>query len=209
MKRAMSSVFVFVLGAFAGCGSVPAEHFYTLTAEAQGQRTAAGGTAARGTTDTAADSSIYVGPVTLAEIVDRPQLVVQVAANRVAIREQRRWAEPLASEIPRVVALNLARQLGTVKVSADPRAALADAAFRVALDVQRFEAIPGEAVNIEVLWTVRKSAGGEAVSGRSVANEPIVTSGYDAIVAAHSRALAAVSRDIAGAITRSTASGPK
>lgn len=191
-----------VLSLLGACGTAPAEHFYALTAEAPGLRTAAGAAA-----NASSDISVAVGPVTLPEIVDRPQLVVQLGGNRVAILEQQRWAEPLEQEIPRVVALNLAQQLGTAKVFTDPRAGGADAAFRVALDVQRFESILGEAVNIEVLWTVRKSAGGAPVAGRSVAKEPMAASGYDAIVAAHSRALAAVSREIAAAIRTSAASG--
>jgi uncharacterized protein len=194
MKRTLGSVLVLALAA---CGSVPGEHFYTLTAEAQGARAAEG---------TSRDISISVGPLTLAEIVDRPQLVVQVAAHRVAILEQQRWAEPLDHEILRVIALNLARQLGTAKVSVDPQSTGADKAIRVALDVQRFDAIAGKEVNIEVVWTVSRATGGEPVGWRSLVTEPVASPGYDAIVAAQSRALARVSRDIAAAITKAAAS---
>ena len=40
--------------------------------------------------------SVWVAPVTLPEAVDRPQLVVRVTPNRVAILDGHRWAEPLA-----------------------------------------------------------------------------------------------------------------
>jgi uncharacterized protein len=193
MSRTLGGIVVFALAA---CGSVPGEHFYTLTAEAQGLRPEQG---------RSSDISISVGPVTLAEIVDRPQLVVQVAAHRVAILEQQRWAEPLDQEILRVMTLNLKRHLGTAKVSDHPQSAGADKATRVALDVQRFDAIAGKEVNIEVVWSVSRATGGDPVGGRSVVTESVSSPEYDAIVAAQSRALARVSRDIAGAITRSAA----
>ena len=190
--KTTASIILCAIGFLASCASVPAEHFYALTAEAPVQRALAG---------SAEDLSISVGPVTLAEIVDHPQLVVTVAVNRVVILDQQRWAEPLASEISRVVALNLARQLGASKVSAQPQIGGTVAAFRVALDVQRFESIAGKEVFIETLWTLRRTAGGEPISGRSMVKEPLASSGYDAIVAAHSRALAELSRDIARTIS--------
>jgi uncharacterized lipoprotein YmbA len=55
---------------------------------------------------------VGVGPVTVPAAVDRPQIVLRVDANRVALQEQSRWAEPLKESIPRVVASNLAVLLG-------------------------------------------------------------------------------------------------
>ncbi len=47
---------------------------------------------------------------------------------------------------------------------------------------------------------MRKTAGGETRSGRTVAREPVQGQGFDALAAAHSRAIAKVSADIATAI---------
>ena len=66
-------------------------------------------------------------------------------------------------------------------------------------DIQKFETVPGKSVQIEAVWVIRKSAGGVTLSGRTIASEP-ATGDYDALAAAHSRALAKVSRDIAAAI---------
>jgi uncharacterized lipoprotein YmbA len=52
---------------------------------------------------------------------------------------------------------------------------------------------------IEAVWVVRKSVGGVSLSGHTSANEP-ATGDYDALAAAHSRALAKVSADIAAVI---------
>ena len=68
------------------------------------------------------------------------------------------------------------------------------------VDIQRFDSVLGEAVTIDALWTVRRAAGGATKTGRSSVRETVSGAGFDALVAAHSRALASVSRDIAGAI---------
>jgi uncharacterized protein len=53
---------------------------------------------------------------------------------------------------------------------------------------------------LEAVWTVHKTAGGETRSGRTVAREAVQGDGFDALAAAHSRALAKMSGDIATAI---------
>jgi len=39
------------------------------------------------------------------------------------------------------------------------------------IDVQKFESVQGQAATLEAVWTVRKTAGGEIRSGRTVARE--------------------------------------
>ena len=50
-----------------------------------------------------------VGPVTVPELVDRPQMVTRVSDNEVAVNEFARWGESLKSNIPRVIASNLVK----------------------------------------------------------------------------------------------------
>ncbi|MFH0351268.1 MAG: membrane integrity-associated transporter subunit PqiC [Chromatiales bacterium] len=180
----------FAVAVLAGCGSPPKERFYTLSAA---------GVAANVTAAEARDP-VVVGPVTLPEVVDRPQLVVRVGANEVAILEQHRWAEPLKSEIPRLIARTLSQLLGTSRVSAYPESTSQEAHLRVAVDILRFEAAPGIEVSVEALWSVRRLPDGKPITGRSVVREPIAGEGYDAVVAAYGRALATLSRDIAQAV---------
>jgi uncharacterized lipoprotein YmbA len=72
--------------------------------------------------------------------------------------------------------------------------------YRVTIDVQRFESIQGQAATLEAVWTVRKAAGGEIRSGRTVAREPVQGQDFEALAAAHSQAIAKMSADIATAI---------
>lgn len=184
----------------AGCGSSPTASFYTLSAN--------GTPEADATAQPTARYRVAVGPVTLPEMVNRPQFVVRAGANQVTIAEMHRWAGPLKSEIPRVIAQNLAQLLGTRQVSAYPQSATDDADYRVYVDIQRFDSALGEWVTIDALWAIR-SASGEPSAGRSLVQEPAGGGGYDELVAAHNRALARVSRDIAEAIRSADLAQPR
>lgn len=172
----------------AGCSSSPRATFYTLNVAA--------------TNDAPVPTlkSVAIGPITLPDLLDRPQLVVRTSANRVDFLETHRWAESLKSEIPRIIAVNLGILLKPARVSSYPQNAGLDADYRVMLDIQRFEMAVGEGVSLEALWSVRKSDGGVPKTGRTVVSEPVGAAGYDALVAAQSRTLAVVSRDLAQAL---------
>lgn len=169
----------------AGCTSAPSR-FYTLNATASTEGTPH------------ADDSILVGPVTIPAQVDRPQFTVQVGPNRVALDEFNRWAGPLGENIANVVAEDLSVMLGTPRVAVAPLAGF-NPTCRLALDIQRFETVPGKSVLVDAIWVVNR-AGGVSLSGRTVATEPVKGTDYNLLAAAHSRALAQVSRDIAAAI---------
>jgi len=179
-------LFAFVALFAAGCTSAPSK-FYTLNSTAKGDG------------KSQANYTIAVGSVSIPLEVDRPQFTIQASANRIEIDEFNRWAEPLNSNIARVIARDLAVLLGTPRVTAVIMPYF-DAAYRVTIDIQRFESIPGKSAQIEAVWVVRKSSGGKSVSGHTVAFEPVEDSSLDALAAAHSRALAKISSDIAGAI---------
>ncbi len=175
-----------MLVAVAGCSTAPSR-FYSLASTAT----------ADGTPATSA--AVMVGPVTIPASVDQPEFVVQVAPNRVDVDEFNRWVAPLNDAIARAVAGDLVVLLGTPEVASAQLANFAPD-YRVTIDVQRFESIQGDAALVEAVWTVRKTAGGETRSGRTVAREPVQGQGFDALAAAHSRAIAKVSADIATAI---------
>lgn len=178
------------LAALAGCASGVSPHtsYYTLAAER-----------ALATSPTAATTTrVSVGRAAIPEMVDRPQIVVRSASNRVEISDFHRWGEPLRDAIPRVVAENLAQKLGPryTVVAGGMRGAAPE--LRILLDVQKLEAALGGGVTLDVLWGVRSA--GSARDGRSVIDDRASGSGYADVAAAYSRALARVAQDIAAAI---------
>jgi uncharacterized protein len=178
----------------AGCASTPASRFYTLSA-------------ASGPAATASNLSIAVGPVSVPAVVDRPQIVVNMGPNQVWLDEFNRWAAPLQNNIARVVADNLVLMLGTPRVTLFAQTLSEGADYRAAIDVQSFQSAPGEAAVLDAAWTVRRTKDGKAETGRTAVRETVQEKDYDALAAAHSRAVARLSKDIADAVRALDRSG--
>jgi uncharacterized lipoprotein YmbA len=185
MRYLLMSLSTIALCFLAGCATSPASKFYTLSAVQVVEQSS-----------NAAPVAIAIDPVTVPELVDRSQIVTKLDTNRVSIDEFARWAEPLKSQIPRVLAADLAQFIPGAIVSTYPQR-VDDNAYRVSVDVQSFDASTNGAVTVAVIWSVRAPNRRERVSGRSVVHETADGPGYDALVKAHSRALASVASDIA------------
>ena len=138
-----------------------------------------------------------VGPVRLPGLLDRPQIVTRRGAEEIDAAEFHRWAEPLAESVPRILAENLATLRKTERVvlfAWDPAQAVQD---QVVVDVMRFDGAMGGDVVLDARWRILATDGKELAVNRSVLIQPIDGTGYPAVVAAMSRALAALSREIA------------
>ena len=188
MRNRLAAVVLWALGMLvAGCVSSPESRFFTLNA----------------TLNHAVESSslsVVVGPVSVPAAVDRPQIVVSTGPNQVRVDDYNRWASPLQSNISRVVADNLGSILGTPRVTVFPQASSATADYQAAVEVQSFGSALGEAATLDAVWTVRRIKDGKLRVGRTTVREPASERGYDALAAAHSRAAARLSQDIAGAV---------
>jgi uncharacterized protein len=171
-----------------GCASAPSR-FYTLSPVPL----ASPGSGAPGL-------PIVVGPVTVPEVVDRPQIVLRVGSNRVTLDELNRWASSLQDEIGRTVAQDLMARLSTPNVTLSTQTPVPDPAYRVTISVQRFESALGDAATLDAAWTVRRAKEEATRTGRTTLREPAQGATHEALVAAHSRAVDRLSQDIADAI---------
>jgi hypothetical protein len=187
MMRCLAALLICAALVLAGCASTPPSRFYTLSAVTE-------------TAPTASEISVAVGPVSVPAVVDRPEIVVTIGANQVKLDEFNRWASPLQDHISRVVAENLVAMLGTPRVTQFPQNANADADYRVAIEVQRFDSTPGEAALLDAVWTVRRAKDAQTKTARTTIREQTREKDYDALAAAHSRAVARLSQDIADMI---------
>ena len=186
-NRTASTVLCCILAATgAGCASSRAD-FYTLSPSARAAPVTAG-------------YSVAVGPVSVPEIVDRPQIVVRTGPNQVFIDEFHRWGSPLRDDIARGIAGNLSALLGAPQVSVFPHSTSSAAKYRAAVDVMVFDSTPGDAAVLEAVWVVRRAGDGAVRSGRTLVREPVPGVGYAALVSAHCLALEKLSEDIAEAI---------
>jgi uncharacterized lipoprotein YmbA len=187
--RLASALAVVAMGCVAACGTTTRESFYVLEGPAVPPPAA-----------TTATISVFVGPVIVPEAVDRTPMVIRTSPNQVDVEDFHRWAEPLKSAIPRVIADNLVRELGTARVGFTRAASLAPVDYRVAVEIQRFDSSLAEGAMIDASWTVTATKGGAPRTGRTVAQEPAQPATHAGIAAAHSRALARVAKDIAAVL---------
>lgn len=193
MRMFLSTALVVTVAVLAGCSTSPTASFYTL-----------GAVAAPGDAyTTARPVSVVITSVTVPDLVDRPQFVVRMSDNQVKLDEFARWADSVKSQIPRVIAADLAVLLPGARVSAYPPDADAGTPYRVRIEVQRFDGAPGEGATVEALWSVSPPKGGAPMRGHTVVREPVAGPGYEALAAAYSGGLGVVSHDIAAAINAS------
>ena len=171
------------------CATTAPDHFYRLADPSPTVNAAS-----------RAMPSVAVGPVSVPDLVDRPQIVTLGPGSRVQLSEQNRWAEPLKLAIGRLVAERMAASLGTPLVTAYPADAGIEAAYRVALSVQRFDSELGVNASDTVLWTVRRLADGQLRSGRTALSQRPADASFDAIVVAHAQSLARIGDEIAQVI---------
>jgi len=138
-------------------------------------------------------------PVTLPERVDRPQIVTLTGEHSIHASDFNRWAEPLKVAVPRQLAADLAREIGSTRVRLQDQDSATEADLRIEVDVLRFEAALGDSAVVEALWTLKRK-GEPPRSGRSFIRERLTADGYAALVAGLRRATAGVGRDLAAAI---------
>jgi uncharacterized lipoprotein YmbA len=169
------------------CGTTPPATYYTVTPVAS---------------PTGANSALHitVGPVTVAAVVDRPEIVLREGTNGLKLDDFNRWASPLSDNLTRVIAENLVVLLGTPRVTLFPPQLGVEPDLRVVVEIRAFDSTLGAAASLDAVWTIRRMKDGRTDTGRTAAREPVEGGGYAALAAAHSRALARLSTDIAAAI---------
>jgi len=177
------SLFACIIAALVSCAG-PSKSFYVLTAE--GPAPSGGG---RG---------IGVGPVSLAEYLDRPNLVFQQSSHQMAIAESHRWAGNLEQNIARVVATNLGRDLSTGNIRTYPWQTDEGLRYQVTLDIRSLHGTAEGDAFIDAAWRIYSLPERRMIAQRSWSgNEPLENDGYEALVAAQSRLLGRLSREIA------------
>ena len=171
-----------------GCAGPIQTRYYALADETPG---------AVKTTASESRQRLAIGPVTLPEAVDRRQMVLRTAPDVYVISDANAWLSPLKSDLPRVIADEVARQMPSAQVAAYTQHSGQDADFRVVIDVTRFESAPGESISLDATWAVRDRSGSVLRESSGAYIVPVDAAGIPAVIAAHRTALAALGREIA------------
>lgn len=148
----------------------------------------------------ASDLAVLIGPVRLPPYLDRPQMVRLEAGGEIEIAEFSRWLGGFEDNLLRAVSLSVAREIGSVKVSAHPSKAPFPFDVRVPLHVDEMIVGEGDVLRVRIRFAIVRA--GEATR-LFVMEEDVALGGGSAadLVSAHDRALFDLSSRIARAIS--------
>lgn len=151
-----------------------------------------------GGTGSAPGTIVAVYPAAIPAAIDRPQIVTRTDENQIVLSEFNRWGGTLKEEISRVLVENLGILLSDRRVSVMTDNLAGDPAYLVAVTFNRFDGRLGENVWLNAAWTIRDQKHKKTLAVKtSILQEKISGPGYAELVAAQSRALGALSREIA------------
>jgi uncharacterized lipoprotein YmbA len=151
-----------------------------------------------GGTGSAPGTIVAVYPAAIPAAIDRPQIVTRTDENQIVLSEFNRWGGTLKEEISRVLVENLGILLSDRRVSVMTDNLAGDPAYLVAVTFNRFDGRLGENVWLNAAWTIRDQKRKKTLAvNTSNLLEKISGPGYAELVAAQSRALGALSREIA------------
>jgi hypothetical protein len=180
--------------ALAACSAVAPTQFHTLMPGEVAARPNASASAPAGS------AVIVLEPIRVPAQVDQPQWVVRLADGSLAVLEQERWASPLRDELHEALLEELIVRHGMVDARTVP--APAPPPWRIAIDVRRFDSLPGREARIEGSWTITGGAGQRAASRCEWLLREPAGPGMTALAEAHRRAVVRLADAIAGAIVQ-------
>ncbi len=147
--------------------------------------------------------SIGIGPLTLPDYLDRPHLVVRLHRNEYHRAPFARWAEPLDVNFKRVLAENLKVLLPESQPVVHPWRPGQTPALRIEVAVLRFDVTPGGDALLNVRWVLRRQGHDKSLLVRHITlAAPVADKQYDAMVAALSRTIVDLSREMASLVRK-------
>jgi hypothetical protein len=178
----------------AGCGTSPTARLYTLSPISPQEAKPAG-------RQDAEPVSVSVATVELPDYLDRSPIVTRDSANSLKLAEFDRWGGALGDNITTVLVENLSQLLDSDRVVAYPGFDNGKSDFRVGVRILRLDCMPGDRVELKAQWLVMTGPEKQEVArGLSTYNERVPDRSYETLVAAVSRTVEQLSREIAGKI---------
>jgi uncharacterized lipoprotein YmbA len=177
-----------------GCASTPQARFYALSSLSAPPHHPAGQPLNKGL-------AIGLGPIRFPDYLDRPGIVTRRGGNAIEIAEFDLWAGSLKDDFLRVLAENLSVLLETDKIVLYPYFGAVPIDFRIGLSLNRFEGADGGRALLEASWIILEGPDKkEGIVQKSQITASVDGSDYPALVAALSRAVERLGREIAQAI---------
>lgn len=146
LKYIIPVILVSSLAGFFGCSTTPSVRYYTLSSIKQSSNQDVGHSEK-------VTYTIGIGPVDIPDYLERPHIVVRNGENETVLAEYDRWAGSLKQDIGRVIAENLSSNLPPgVSVLSWKKTIPMD--YRVAVEINRIDIMPGHVIVAAVQWSV-------------------------------------------------------
>ena len=150
---------------------------------------------------------VAVGPLTIPDSINRPEIVTSDASRQISIHDMERWAGPLDKKVLRVLTDDLDAQLGpekfTVVVWNPSTQVNIEARYRVMVEVTRFELSkePGGAARFEADWVLYGPQNKVLAMRQSRRQATVTGTNLKALVAAMSQCILEFSGEVAQTIS--------
>ena len=193
-SRFVIIVYTVLLTLFAGCASTQTSRFYTLNAMDVSSSSSTPGASEM-------DVTIGVGPIKIADYLDRSEVVTRDNQNGIQISEFDRWVGQLRDSFMGVLSENLAQLLSTDQVVLYPWRSSIPIDYKIEVEVIQFDGEPGARATLVARWIILEGGSKKVLlMKRSHITESVSASDYSAVVAAQSRLLVSLSREISSQI---------
>ncbi|MGA2401304.1 MAG: PqiC family protein [Syntrophobacteraceae bacterium] len=183
-----------VLMVLGGCaGSKPANYYILRSLQNPGPEVGGAGTEN--------DPAIGVGPVKISQYLDRPEMASRTTQNGLQFAEFDKWAEPLEKNVTRVLADNLSILVPSEHVCTYPWPSSMPVQYQVTLEIIHLEKMADNKILLDTSWNILGNGGEKLlVMKRSRLIMPVESAGFEGMASAESRAVEALSREIAAAV---------
>jgi len=192
MKSVQTALLALAVLTLSGCGSSPPVHYHALNAASPPQSSGS------------ARLLVEILPIALPERLDRVEMVLSTSAGQLDVRDSDHWAAPLSDEVRQLLSDALWDRLQASDTYQAPVAANASglSQYRLALRIERFEAVPGRNALVQGSWTARRLPQGQSATCRASISVPLPATSTEAAATALSDGTAQLSRLVADSIDR-------
>ena len=173
-----------------GCSSSPQARFYTLNTMSK----------TKGSTTDITTIAIKIGPMTIPDALDQPQIVTRTGPNTLELSEFHRWGGDLQDDIERVLGENIAILLPTNHITLSQEVTFLPIDYQVIVNIRELGGELGGSVTLNADWLIKPGDDKPVTAIKSVLQETALSLDYRDFVAAQSRLLARLSREIVDAI---------
>lgn len=172
--------------ALAACTTAAPVHYYTLVGPLPASAPAAAG------------FDIDVLPVVVAPGLRRRAMVLRTGTAELMVQDGHQWQAPLPDELRAALSADLVAALGTRDLSGLQPAGRP--LYRIALVVQRFDAVYGGSVDVGATWSVYAADDTPLLTCAARVTRTVQKAGYAELAQGAQQALAAIAAQIGTAL---------